>query len=340
MWDTNDYSLRRHNTFGLDVRCMRFAEYGSVEELRGLLAELRECPVRRLLHIGGGSNLLFRADFDGLVLHSGILDFDIVRTDGDAVYVRAGAGERWDDFVAWTVAMDLYGAENLSLIPGEVGASAVQNIGAYGAEAKDIIDSVEAIDVATGEVVHIPVAECGYGYRTSRFKTTDAGRYIILSVTYRLAQRFTPNLTYGGLRREVEARGIDPADLTAADVRRIVIEVRRQKLPDPEDKGNAGSFFVNPIVSRDRFMDIWQHHPEMPSYDAGQDVKIPAGWLVEQCGWRGRRLGPAGVYDRQALVLVNEGGATGADIVALSRAIQTDVCRQFGVWLQPEVMFV
>ena len=194
MWDTNDYSLRRHNTFGLDVRCMRFAEYGSVEELRGLLAELRECPVRRLLHIGGGSNLLFRADFDGLVLHSGILDFDIVRTDGDAVYVRAGAGERWDDFVAWTVAMDLYGAE-----------------------AKDIIDSVEAIDVATGEVVHIPVAECGYGYRTSRFKTKDAGRYIILSVTYRLAQRFTPNLTYGGLRREVEARGIDPVDLTAAD---------------------------------------------------------------------------------------------------------------------------
>ena len=305
MWDTNDYSLRRHNTFGLDVRCMRFAEYGSVEELRGLLAELRECPVRRLLHIGGGSNLLFRADFDGLVLHSGILDFDIVRTDGDAVYVRAGAGERWDDFVAWTVAMDLYGAENLSLIPGEVGASAVQNIGAYGAEAKDIIDSVEAIDVATGEVVHIPVAECGYGYRTSRFKTKDAGRYIILSVTYRLAQRFTPNLTYGGLRREVEARGIDPVDLTAADVRRIVIEVRRQKTARPRGQGQRRLLFRQPH----REPRPLRGHLAAPPRNAqlrrgpgGQDTGRMAGGTVRLAGAAarsGRRVRPPGAGSGQ-----------------------------------------
>ncbi len=340
MFEAFDYSLLHHNTFGLDVRCARFVEYASVDELREVLAGLRSEAPRRLLHVGGGSNLLFTADFDGVVLHSGIRGIEVVKTDGDTTLVRAGAGEKWDDFVAWCVAQDHHGAENLSLIPGEVGASAVQNIGAYGVEAKDLIATVEAVDATTGAGVRFSCADCRYAYRHSRFKEEGDHRYIITHVTYRLSRRFVPDLSYGALRRELDARGMSPDRLTADALRRLVVDIRNAKLPDPAVTGSAGSFFMNPVVDRACFENLQKHYPDMPHYDMGDRVKIPAGWLIEQCGWKGRRLGRAAVHDKQALVLVNAGGATGADIVALSDAVRGDVKARFGIDIHPEVIFV
>ncbi len=336
----DDYSLRHRNTFGLDVRCARFVEYASVEELRQFLSDGRSDTSARLLHIGGGSNLLFTRDFDGTVLHSGIKMRQVSPAGDGSVSVRVGAGEDWDDFVAWCVGEGLYGLENLSLIPGEVGASAVQNIGAYGVEAKDFIESVEAFDLRALAPVRFDVAECRYAYRSSRFKKEDAGRYVITHVTYRLSRRFVPNLSYGALQRELDASGLDPAGLTAEGLRRLVIGIRRRKLPEPARLGSAGSFFMNPVISRERFEELQTRYPDIPHYDMGSEVKVPAGWMIEQCGWKGRSLGRAAVYDKQALVLVNLGGATGSEIVALSEAVAADVRARFGIELHPEVIFV
>lgn len=340
MLEVNDYSLRSHNTFGLDVRCERFIEYGDVGELRQILSGLRVRPSVRYLHIGAGSNLLFTRDFDGTVLHSAISGREVVASDADTVSVKVGAGEVWDDFVAWCVASGFYGAENLSLIPGEVGASAVQNIGAYGVEAKDLIERVDAVDVKTGEEIGFTGADCHYGYRLSRFKREDAGRYVITHVTYRLSRRFEPRLAYGALRRELDARGIAVSGLTASRLRDLIVDIRRHKLPDPALVGSAGSFFMNPVVSRDSFEQLQAIYPDMPHYDMEDGVKIPAGWMIEQCGWKGRALGPAAVYEKQALVLVNRGGATGEDVVKLSEAVCADVKARFGIILHPEVIFV
>lgn len=340
MFEVNDFSLRGHNTFGLDVRCNRFIEYADVDELRQVLSGLRAQPSVRYLHIGAGSNLLFTHDFDGTVLHSAVLGHEVVASDADAVLVKAGAGEVWDDFVAWCVTSGFYGAENLSLIPGEVGASAVQNIGAYGVEAKDLIERVDAVDIETGEAVNFAEADCHYGYRMSRFKREDAGRYVITHVTYRLSRRFEPRLAYGALRRELDARDIAVSGLTASQLRDLIIDIRRHKLPDPAQVGSAGSFFMNPVVSRDCFERLQAIYPDMPHYDMEDGVKIPAGWMIEHCGWKGRALGPAAVYEKQALVLVNRGGATGADVVRLSEAVCADVKARFGITLHPEVIFV
>lgn len=340
MFEVNDFSLRGHNTFGLDVRCDRFIEYADVDELRQVLSGLRAQPSVRYLHIGAGSNLLFTHDFDGTVLHSAVLGREVVASDADAVLVKAGAGEVWDDFVAWCVTSGFYGAENLSLIPGEVGASAVQNIGAYGVEAKDLIERVDAVDIETGEAVNFAEADCHYGYRMSRFKREDAGRYVITHVTYRLSRRFEPRLAYGALRRELDARDIAVSGLTASLLRDLIIDIRRHKLPDPAQVGSAGSFFMNPVVSRDCFERLQAIYPDMPHYDMENGVKIPAGWMIEHCGWKGRALGPAAVYEKQALVLVNRGGATGADVVRLSEAVCADVKARFGITLHPEVIFV
>jgi len=340
MFEVNDFSLRGHNTFGLDVRCNRFIEYADVDELRQVLSGLRAQPSVRYLHIGAGSNLLFTHDFDGTVLHSAVLGREVVASGADTVLVKAGAGEVWDDFVAWCVTSGFYGAENLSLIPGEVGASAVQNIGAYGVEAKDLIERVDAVDIETGEAVNFAEADCHYGYRMSRFKREDAGRYVITHVTYRLSRRFEPRLAYGALRRELDARGIAVSGLTASQLRDLIIDIRRHKLPDPAQVGSAGSFFMNPVVSRDCFERLQAIYPDMPHYDMEDGVKIPAGWMIEHCGWKGRALGPAAVYEKQALVLVNRGGATGADVVRLSEAVCADVKARFGITLHPEVIFV
>jgi UDP-N-acetylmuramate dehydrogenase len=254
------------------------------------------------------------------------------------VFVRVGAGEVWDDFVAYTVDKGWYGAENLSLIPGEVGASAVQNIGAYGVEAKDLIVEVETIEVATGEERIFTNAECAYAYRESAFKLSLKGQYIVTKVSYRLKKTPCYHLDYGNVRAELEKSGIA---LTLSNVREGIIKIREGKLPDPKVQGNAGSFFMNPIISRTHFEALLAEYPQMPHYvvDA-EKVKVPAAWMIDQCGWKGKRLGNAGVHDKQALVLVNCGGATGEEVIHLSQEIQKSVFEKFGVCISPEVNFI
>ena len=321
---------RIKNTFGIEAQADRVLEYRTEAELRSFVSTLEGESV---LHVGAGSNLLFTRDFRGTVLHSAIRFVMPVHEDADHVWVKVGAGIVWDDFVAYTIARGWSGAENLSLIPGEVGASAVQNIGAYGVEAKDLIEWVDCISLVDGTPRRFAVGECQYGYRTSIFKTDLKGQYAVTCVTYRLEKRFVPHLDYGNLSSLLA----DQAGLTAAQVRRIIIDIRRAKLPDPKQLGNAGSFFMNPVVSRQKFDDLNALYPQMPHYETEHGVKIPAGWLIEQCGWKGRSLGAAGVYDKQALILVNHGGATGADILRLCHTIQHDVAERFDILIQPEV---
>ncbi len=337
MKEETNYPLLPHNTFGMDVRAARFVEYTSVDELKAVLAD-REAMSGPWLHIGGGSNLLFTGDYDGLILHSAIRGYEVVSETDDEVLVRVGAGEVWDDFVAYTVAQGWYGAENLSLIPGEVGASAVQNIGAYGAEAKDLIVRVETLEAATGKERTFTNEECRYAYRESIFKGELKGQYIVTHVVYRLGKQPVFHLDYGNVRGELEKRG---CEVTLENVRRVIIDVREAKLPDPKVQGNAGSFFMNPIVPRAQYEALQQDYPDMPHYDVDADrVKIPAAWMIDRCGWKGKQLGRAGVHTKQALVLVNCGGATGSEVIALSQRIQDDVMQQFGVRISPEVNFI
>lgn len=332
MKDLSNYSLLAHNTFGIEARCSRFLEYSTVEEAQDI-ALLLKSPY---LLIGAGSNLLLTGDFDGMVVHSALRGIEKI----DATHVRCGSGEVWDDVVAWCVAHTLYGAENLSLIPGEVGASAVQNIGAYGAEVKDFISSIEAVEIGTGKQCLFSREECQYGYRDSRFKHEWKNRYLITHVTYQLSNDSSlQRLDYGNIRSELEHRGINQP--TPLELRQVVIDIRNSKLPDPKVMGNAGSFFMNPVVERSKYEELLRMYPQMPHYYIDENhEKIPAGWMIDQCGWKGRSLGPAGVHDRQALVLVNRGGATGADIVALCQRIQHDVHEKFGIEIHPEVNIV
>jgi UDP-N-acetylmuramate dehydrogenase len=253
--------------------------------------------------------------------------------------IEVGSGETVDEIIAWSIAQGLYGMENLSLIPGEVGASAVQNIGAYGAEAKDVIECVESVSITTGEVCTFSGEDCCYGYRDSRFKREWKNQYLITHVTYRLSREYKPRLDYGNIRAELERQGITSPD--ALQLRQTIIDIRNAKLPDPKLTGNAGSFFMNPVVGRKQYEQLAALYPNMPHYTIDDDhEKIPAGWLIDQCGWKGRSLGRAGVHPKQALVLVNLGGATGQEIVALCRAIQQDVYQKFGVAISPEVNIV
>lgn len=333
----HNYPLLAHNTFGMDVEASVFVEYESVTELKEILLH-QLCPDGKWLHIGGGSNLLFTGDFDGMILHSAIKGFEVVSENEDEVLVRAGAGEVWDDFVAYAVEKGWYGAENLSLIPGEVGASAVQNIGAYGVEAKDLIVKVDTLEVETGKERVFGNEECGYAYRESVFKHALKGKYIVTHVTYRLFKHPSYRLDYGNVRAELEKRG---CELTLENVRQTIIDIRESKLPDPKVQGNAGSFFMNPIVPRPLFEELQGKYPSMPFYEVDAErVKIPAAWMIDQCGWKGKQLGRAGVHNKQALVLVNCGGATGQEIIALSEEIQRSVFDKFGVRISPEVNFI
>jgi UDP-N-acetylmuramate dehydrogenase len=321
----------------MDVEASVFVEYESVTELKEILLH-QLCPEGKWLHIGGGSNLLFTGDFDGMILHSAIKGFEVVSENEDEVLVRAGAGEVWDDFVAYTVEKGWYGAENLSLIPGEVGASAVQNIGAYGVEAKDLIVKVDTLEVETGKERVFGNEECGYAYRESVFKHALKGKYIVTHVTYRLFKKPSYRLDYGNVHSELEKRG---CELTLENVRQTIIDIRESKLPDPKVQGNAGSFFMNPIVPRPLFEELLGKYPSMPFYEVDAErVKIPAAWMIDQCGWKGKQLGRAGVHNKQALVLVNCGGATGQEIIALSEEIQRSVLDKFGVRISPEVNFI
>lgn len=322
------------NTFGLDVKAGRWLEYASVEELKALIAEGQiSSPY---LHVGSGSNLLFLGDFEGTVLHSAIKSIELVNQDAEKVWLRVGAGVIWDDFVAYCVERGYYGAENLSLIPGEVGASAVQNIGAYGVEVKDLISCVETVDVH-GDRRVFGVEECGYAYRNSVFKRPDMKSFFVTHVTFALNKAEQYTLNYGTIRQELEKY----PQIDLATVRQVIVSIRESKLPDPKVLGNAGSFFMNPIVTRTKYETLLQEYPSMPSYQVdATHVKIPAGWMIEQCGWKGKSLGNAAVHDKQALVLVNCGGATGADIVALSDAVRAAVREKFGVEIHPEVNMI
>ena len=334
MKEFTDYSLLAHNTFGIDVACKRFIECASVEEVQTLPARLTPADAP-LLVIGEGSNLLFTRNYAGTVLHSAIKGIEAVEHP-DSISLRCGSGELWDDVVAHAVSQGWSGVENLSLIPGTVGASAVQNIGAYGVEAKDVIETVEAVELQTGNLHHFANQECGYGYRNSRFKTDWKGRFFITHVTYRLSKTFLPNLHYGNIRTSLQQKGI--ANPSLQDVRDVIIEIRKAKLPDPAVEGNAGSFFMNPIVEGSFFETLQAQYPDIPHYLIDTEhVKIPAGWLIEQCGWKGKTLQRAGVHAAQALVLVNKGGATGNEVLALCNAICEDVHRRFGIVIRPEV---
>ena len=332
MVDQVNYSLLAHNTFGIDAKCRRFVEYSSVEEAQAV-AKLLDGPY---LLIGAGSNLLLTKDFEGTVVHSTLKG---IETQSDS-RIRCGSGETWDEVVAWCVGHRLFGAENLSLIPGEVGASAVQNIGAYGAEVKDLIASVEAVEIGTGRLCVFSREECQYGYRDSRFKHEWKNKYLITHVVYQLSSDESRQSTeYGNIRSELDRRGIQTP--TAAELRQVVIDIRNAKLPDPKVTGNAGSFFMNPVVERQKFEQLLAAYPDMPHYYIDADhEKIPAGWMIDQCGWKGRSLGRAGVHDKQALVLVNRGGATGQEIVDLCNTIRNDVKAKFGIDIHPEVNII
>ena len=347
MKDIRNYNLLNHNTFGIDADCRRFIEFSTVGELQAVCKRLTDAD-QPLLLLGGGSNLLLTGDFDGTVLHSAIKGIEKVVEEGNSVLVRAGSGETWDDFVAFCVEKGWFGAENLSLIPGEVGASAVQNIGAYGVEAKDIIECVEAVEIATGRRVTFENDEISYSYRQSRFKQDWKNRFVITHVIYRLSTEFVPQLDYGNLRQRLSGENSDSKASPmggglegASAVRQAVIDIRREKLPDPKILGNGGSFFVNPIVPVEKYRELAAKYPEMPHYEVDSArVKIPAGWLIEQCAWKGRSLGRVGVYEKQALVLVNLGGATGQEIIDLCRQIQHDVKQKFGIEIKPEVNII
>lgn len=343
MKDLKDYSLLAHNTFGIDAKCSRFVEYASVEEAQQLVVSLTEAD-QPLLILGGGSNLLLTGDYQGTVLHSAIKGIEVMENSSfenqedekGSVFLKCGSGEVFDDVVAYAVEHGYHGAENLSIIPGEVGASVVQNIGAYGVEAKDIIYKVEAVEIATGKVVNFDNADCQYSYRQSKFKHEWRDKYLVTHVIYRLSKTFTPDLDYGNIRASLAAKHI--AEPTAQQLRDVIIEIRNAKLPDPKVEGNAGSFFMNPIVEKAKYDELAAQYPGMPHYTIdAEHEKIPAGWMIDQCGWKGKSLGRAGVHDKQALVLVNRGGATGEEIVKLCETIRKDVFEKFGIEIHPEV---
>jgi len=338
MTDRKNYSLLAHNTFGIDARCNRFLTFDSVDEAKDVAHILRAGDTPFLI-IGGGSNLLLTRDYEGTVVRSTIQGTEVLWQDADSLTVRVGSGVEWDAFVAYAVEHGWYGAENLSLIPGDVGASAVQNIGAYGAEACDLIEQVEAVCISDGQTVTIAAADCQYGYRQSRFKQEWKNQYLITHVVYRLSLQEHPRVDYGNIKTELQRRGI--ACPTARQLRDVIIAIRQEKLPDPKVEGNAGSFFMNPVVSREQFESLIAQYPQMPHYFVDEShEKIPAGWMIDQCGWKGRSLGCAGVHARQALVLVNRGGATGREIVALCEAVRSDVKERFGIDIHPEVNII
>ena len=332
-------SISQHpiqNTFGIPARARVYAEYTSVEELRTLLQTYKG---ERLLHIGAGSNLLFTNDFDGVVLHSHICFARALEENAKTVNIEAGAGIVMDDLIAQVADMGLYGLENLSHIPGEVGASAIQNVGAYGVEAKDVIHKVHTIAVETGEERIFTNEECRFGYRDSIFKNEQKGQYIVTSVVYRLSKQPQPHLDYGNLRQALA--GKEP---TPMNIREAVIAIRKQKLPEPEELGSAGSFFKNPIITPEHFQAILRQEQktaeQVPHYETANGIKIPAAWLIEQCGWKGKRQGGAQVYEKQPLVIVNTGNATAQDIITLATNITESIAQRFQITLHPEVNYI
>lgn len=326
--------LHRLNSFGLPARAEWFAAIDAPAQLSALM-RLPEWRYLQRFVLGGGSNLVLTGDFAGLVLQVRLAGQERVAEDADAWLIRAGAGENWHAFVCWTLERGWPGLENLALIPGTVGAAPIQNIGAYGLEMAERFQCLEAVDLATGKSVTFDHAACRFGYRDSIFKQEAAGRYFITAVTFRLPKRWQPVTHYADLAREIEARQITQP--TAQQIAHAVVAIRSRKLPDPARLGNAGSFFKNPLVDAATFASLAARYPKLPHYPQPDGrVKLAAGWLIERCGWKGRNLGLVGVYEHQALVLINRGGACGEDVLRLARAIQETVQTKFGVELELE----
>lgn len=324
-------SLRTRNSFGVDQQAARLVEFETPEDLRTLFAA--GIPEKWTV-LAGGNNILFTRDYDGVLLTPVAQGITLLSDDGDEVRVRADAGVEWDDLVEWAVGRGLWGIENLSLIPGKAGAAPVQNIGAYGCEAKDAIRRVEMYCVETGAMLTLDAAHCGFGYRESVFKHDLKGRVIITAVEIALTHTPRPRLGYGDVEREVEARG----GATLRNIREAICAIRRAKLPDPAVLGNAGSFFKNPVVGAAAAERLLAEYPDMPHYPAPEGrVKLAAGWLIDRAGMKGRRKGAVGVHERQALVLVNHGGATGGEVIAFAHEVQERVRGKFGIEIDTEV---
>jgi UDP-N-acetylmuramate dehydrogenase len=331
-------SLKPYNTFGIDATTKYFAAFENVIELEEILNSKLKTQNSKLI-LGGGSNVLFTKDFDGIVLKNEIKGVEIIKDDEEFIYIKAGAGENWHQFVLYCVENNYAGVENLSLIPGNVGASPMQNIGAYGVEIKDVFYELEAFHKHDRAVQRFSLKDCEFGYRESVFKNKYKDQYVLTNVPYRLNKKPSFNTSYGAINQELEKMGV--TQLTIQSISQAVINIRTSKLPDPKELGNAGSFFKNPIISNNQFNELKQTFPNIIAFpSAAEHTKLAAGWLIEQCGWKGYRKGDAGCFPKQALVLVNYGNATGKDIYELSEEIIHSVKKKFGVVLEREVNII
>ncbi|NNC49799.1 MAG: UDP-N-acetylmuramate dehydrogenase [Flaviramulus sp.] len=327
-------SLKPYNTFGIDVLAKHFVSVTNIDDLKNIL-KLKEFSNKLIL--GGGSNMLLTKDYNGLVIHINMKGVEIVSDNGDTVWVKAHAGENWHQFVLWCIENNYGGIENLSLIPGNVGTAPIQNIGAYGVELKDVFDSCEAISLESNEIQIFTKSECDFGYRNSIFKQDKKRKFIITSVIFKLTKgQHKLNINYGAITSQLEASNIKKPSIK--DVSNAVIAIRESKLPNPKEIGNSGSFFKNPVISNSQFKTLAENFNDLPSYPISEsEVKIPAGWLIEKAGFKGKRLGNYGVHKNQALVLVNYGGAKGEEILNLSKLIQKTVKRLFNISIEAEV---
>ena len=333
-----NYSLKLYNTFGIEAKAKYFADVSTINDLRKVLVFRRQKDLP-ILFIGGGSNMLFVDDFPGIVLKLNLKGIEILKEDNDYVYVKSQGSENWHHFVEWTLEHDFGGLENLSLIPGNVGTAPMQNIGAYGVEVKDYIVEVQTLELETGNERIFTNEECHFGYRESVFKNELRGQYVLVAVTFKLTkQNHQLHVDYGAIKTELDSEQI--INPTIQDISRAVIKIRESKLPDPSQIGNSGSFFKNPVISNDEFAEIEKNHPQIAHYKTDSGIKLAAGWLIEQAGWKGKRFGDAGVHDKQALVLVNYGNATGKEIYDLSEQIIEDVKAKYGVTLEREVNII
>ena len=330
-------SLKTYNTFGIDAKAKHFCEINSIADLKAALS-LQEYPEKFI--ISGGSNMLLTSDIDSLVLHINLKGIEIVSEDKNYVVIKVMAGENWHKMVLWTLEQNYGGLENMSLIPGNTGTAPIQNIGAYGVELKDTFESCVAMDVVTHELKTFTKEACQFGYRDSFFKNEGKGKYIIVSVNFSLSkQNHKRNTSYGAIETALEKEGV--TNPTIKDISNAVIAIRQSKLPDPNVLGNSGSFFKNPVIPKEAFEQFSAKHPESPFYKiSNESFKIPAGWLIEQCGFKGKRFGDAGVHKNQALVLVNYGNATGAEILELAHRIMDSVQQKFGIAISPEVNII
>lgn len=330
----NNFSLKKHNTFGIEAKAKQFIAVHSVNELK---MTLENHPNNKKFILGGGSNMLLTQDIDALVIHIDLKGKKIIKEDDEFVWVESQAGENWHEFVIWTINQDFGGLENMSLIPGNVGTTPVQNIGAYGTEIKDTFVSCDAMEIATQNMKTFTKLDCHFGYRESIFKQELKNQFIITSVVFKLTKNnHKITISYGDITKELESKNVTTP--TLIDVSNAVIAIRQSKLPDPKELGNSGSFFKNPIILKSEFDKIHQIHPEMPHYIISEtEVKVPAGWLIEKAGFKGKRFGDAGIHKNQALVLVNYGNATGQEILAVSRNIQATILKEFGIAIEAEV---